>query len=79
MQAPGVLELRAQTLLGAFDVLAEADPGQRFAGLFQNVKREAPVAAPVFTPERLACARQPIEVAAFLGLAYQLVDGALPL
>jgi len=77
-QGRGVTPKALQAQLGRFDVTSEGDPGQRLACLLQDVVRQRPIAFPRLSRQRLALARQVLEVAALLRLADLLFDGAFP-
>src|SRR2546423_100399 len=72
------LEHTAQSRLRRFDVATQRNPGQRLAGLFQDVVGERPITLPRLAGQRLALTRQIVEVAALLRLADLYVDRAFP-
>jgi hypothetical protein len=67
-----------QPLKPSINVLAQRNPGQRFAGLFQDVIRERPLVIPRLQLQRLAATGQVVEIAAFFGFADLFVDCGFP-
>jgi len=78
-QARGVVPQRLQLQLRGFDLTCQRDPGQGLTRLPQEVVRDRPIAVPWLARQRLALARQVVEVTPLLRFADLLLDGTFPL